>query len=181
MNPERRSSKEGSGVRLESVVIFYVVDTSIHSPRRTGVPVSRRAFRVRSLLCVRPWTSQGQGYTVLPLTGKLKDSHLLEVRRSVVLNPVRANRMDTPEAWTWSSYRATAGREAAHACLVVGRVLGQFSGKRAAAEKEYRQCVRQGIGRSVWHGVRGQAIWARTTDPDRPFSSKQSICPVFYD
>ncbi len=40
-----------------------------------------------------------------------KDSHLLEVCRYVVLNPVRARMVERPEVWKWSSYRATAGRE----------------------------------------------------------------------
>jgi len=87
-----------------------------------------------------------------------KDSHLLEVCRYVVLNPVRARIVEVPEAWKWSSYKATAGRGSAHPCLTVAWVLGQFSGKRITAEKEYRRFVSQGIGKSIWHEVRGQAI-----------------------
>ena len=87
-----------------------------------------------------------------------KDSHLLEVCRYVVLNPVRAKMAEVPEAWKWSSYRATAGRETGHPCLTKEWVLGQFSGKRAAAEKEYRKFVGWGIGKSIWHEVRGQAL-----------------------
>jgi len=87
-----------------------------------------------------------------------KDSHLLEVCRYVVLNPVRARMVEAPEEWRWGSYRATAGSEAGHPCLTTAWVLGQFGGKRAAAEREYRQFVRQGIGKSIWHEVRGQAI-----------------------
>jgi REP element-mobilizing transposase RayT len=87
-----------------------------------------------------------------------KDTHLLEVCRYVVLNPVRARMVEAPEAWKWSSYRATSGREARHPCLTTAWVLGQFGGKRVAAEKEYRQFVKGGIGRSIWHEVRGQAI-----------------------
>ncbi len=87
-----------------------------------------------------------------------KDSHLLEVCRYVVLNPVRAKMAEKPEAWKWSSYRATAGREAGHACLTKEWVLGQFGGKLAGAEKEYRLFVGWGIGKSIWHEVRGQAI-----------------------
>ena len=87
-----------------------------------------------------------------------KDSHLLEVCRYVVLNPVRARIVESPGAWKWSSYKATAGREAAYPCLTVEWVLGQFGGKRGTAEKEYRQFVRWGIGKSIWHEVRGQAL-----------------------
>ena len=42
-----------------------------------------------------------------------KDSHLLEVLRYVVLNPVRAGRAAGAHDWSWSSYRATAGLEPA--------------------------------------------------------------------
>ncbi len=38
-----------------------------------------------------------------------KESHLLEVCRYVVLNPVRAGMVKRPEQWRWSSFRATAG------------------------------------------------------------------------
>jgi REP element-mobilizing transposase RayT len=38
-----------------------------------------------------------------------KESHLLEVCRYVVLNPVRAKATETVERWKWSSYGATAG------------------------------------------------------------------------
>jgi putative transposase len=87
-----------------------------------------------------------------------KDSHLLEVCRYVVLNPVRAKMVAAPGEWKWSSYRATAGRESGHPCLTAAWVLGQFSGKRAAAEKKYREFVGWGIGKSIWHEVRGQAV-----------------------
>lgn len=88
-----------------------------------------------------------------------KDSHLLEVCRYVVLNPVRANMVEAPEAWKWSSYLATAGRAKAHPSLTTDWVLGQFSGKRGKAENEYRQFVKWGIGeQTIWTAVRGQAL-----------------------
>ena len=46
-----------------------------------------------------------------------KDSHLLEVCRYVVLNPVRAKMIEKPEEWKWSSYLATAGKTKPHPCL----------------------------------------------------------------
>ncbi len=88
-----------------------------------------------------------------------KDSHLLEVCRYVVLNPVRARMVERPEAWKWSSYRATAGREFPPPCLTTDWVLGQFSRKRAKAEQEYRQFVEWGIGKeSIWREVKGESI-----------------------
>jgi REP element-mobilizing transposase RayT len=96
-----------------------------------------------------------------------KDSHLLEVCRYVVLNPVRAKIVETPEAWKWSSYRATAGRESGHPCLTINWVLGQFSGKRGKEIQEYSQFVQAGIGKSLWHEVRGQAILGEETFADK--------------
>src|SRR5277367_747223 len=40
-----------------------------------------------------------------------KGTHLLELCRYVVLNPVRAIMVKRPEEWKWSSYKATASLE----------------------------------------------------------------------
>jgi hypothetical protein len=88
-----------------------------------------------------------------------KDTHLLEVCRYVVLNPVRAKMVEKPEDWRWSSYRATAGKEQPHPCLTTDWILGQFSRTRAKAEKEYRLFVRLGIWKeSIWTDVKGQVL-----------------------
>jgi len=88
-----------------------------------------------------------------------KDTHLLEVCRYVVLNPVRARMVEKPEDWRWSSYRATAGRESPPPCLTTDWILGQFSRKRAKAEQEYRQFVDWGIGKeTIWKAVKGQTL-----------------------
>lgn len=88
-----------------------------------------------------------------------KDSHLLEVCRYVVLNPVRAGMVEHPKDWKWSSYPATAGREQPHASLTISWVLGQFGRKQDVARKEYRRFVRWGIGQeSIWRDVKGQSI-----------------------
>ena len=88
-----------------------------------------------------------------------KDSHLLEVCRYVVLNPIRARMVERLDDWKWSSYRATAGKEQPHPCLTIDWVLGQFSRTIAEAEKEYRQFVKCGIGKeTIWNEVKGQSI-----------------------
>jgi hypothetical protein len=88
-----------------------------------------------------------------------KDSHLLEVCRYVVLNPVRARMVEHPDSWKWSSYRATSGKEEPHPCLTIDWVLGQFSSKRDKARKEYQQFVKWGIGEaSIWKDVKGQTL-----------------------
>ena len=97
-----------------------------------------------------------------------KDSHLLEVCRYVVLNPVRAKMIERPEDWKWSSYLATAGKAKPHPCLTTGWVLGQFNGKRGKAEQEYRQFVHWGIGqKTIWTEVRGQSLLGEDSFMDR--------------
>jgi REP element-mobilizing transposase RayT len=89
-----------------------------------------------------------------------KDSHLLEACRYVVLNPVRAERVQRPEEWIWSSYGATAGRTKPHACLVVEWVLGQFGSEKKRAEAVYRRFVRDGMGvESIWSRVRVGSVF----------------------
>ena len=80
-----------------------------------------------------------------------KESHLLEVCRYVVLNPVRAKAVDHPGRWKWSSYGGTAGIGKPHPALTTDWVLGQFNDRRAAAEKRYREFVRDGLGAASIH------------------------------
>lgn len=88
-----------------------------------------------------------------------KDSHLLEVARYIVLNPVRAGLTDKPETWAWSSYRATAGDEKPHPCLTVDWILSQFGMKKKTAMAKYRRFVQEGIKQeSVWKDLRGQSL-----------------------
>ena len=88
-----------------------------------------------------------------------KDSHLLEACRYVVLNPVRAERVERPEHWVWSSYGATAGRMKPHPCLVTDWILGQFGSERRGAEAGYRKFIRDGIrAESIWNSVRAQSV-----------------------
>ena len=88
-----------------------------------------------------------------------KESHLLEVCRYVVLNPVRARVINKPEEWKWSSYRATAGMEKSHFCLTRDWILGQFSGRRRQAKKRYKEFVESGAGEErIWKNVKGQSI-----------------------
>ena len=88
-----------------------------------------------------------------------KGSHLLEVCRYVVLNPVRAKAVERPEEWRWSSYRGTSGMEKPHPCLTIDWVLEQFSTRKGTAEKKYREFVEAGIGEvAIWKKVKGGSI-----------------------
>jgi hypothetical protein len=88
-----------------------------------------------------------------------KESHLLEVCRYVVLNPVRAKAADMPEEWAWSSYHATSGIAKPHVCLSRDWILGQFAERRKAAEKRYKEFVISGIGdNGLWRELKGQTL-----------------------
>ena len=89
-----------------------------------------------------------------------KESHLLEVTRYVVLNPVRAKMVKTPAEWKWSSYKATAGMEAAPEFLFEDWILGRFCKKKAEAQRRYRQFVGRGIRKkgSPFDGVAAQIV-----------------------
>jgi len=88
-----------------------------------------------------------------------KDSHLLEVCRYVVLNPVRAKAVEKPEMWKWSSYKATGGIEKPYPCLTTDWILNQFGPTRRIAERAYRKFVKDGIKQeSIWKAVRAQSI-----------------------
>lgn len=93
-----------------------------------------------------------------------KDSHLLEVCRYVVLNPLRARIVESPEQWIWSSYIATAGWKKPHVCLETDWILKQFASERKAAEIAYRKFVREGIRtESIWKKVRAQSVLGEDT------------------
>jgi REP element-mobilizing transposase RayT len=88
-----------------------------------------------------------------------KQSHLLELTRYVVLNPVRAGATQTAAQWPWSSYRATAGMAPAPSWLQVAWVLSNFGGDEAVARAAYREFVADGVeSDSPWQSLRGQ-IW----------------------
>jgi putative transposase len=69
-----------------------------------------------------------------------KESHLLELCRYLVLNPVRAGLVRRPGDWPWSNYQATAaGRRSDW--LEVNWTLAQFGSDRSLARQEYRRFV----------------------------------------
>ena len=94
-----------------------------------------------------------------------RESHLLEVARYVVRNPVRAGMVKSAEEWPWSSYRATAGLEPAPAWLDASFLLETFGARRAAAAARYREFVADGAAASYdpWGQVLGQIYLGSAT------------------
>jgi hypothetical protein len=56
-----------------------------------------------------------------------QNADLLELARYIVLNPVRAGMVHQPGAWSWSSYRATAGEEETPPFLTTHWLLRAFA------------------------------------------------------
>lgn len=83
-----------------------------------------------------------------------RESHLLELARYVVLNPVRAGMVEKPENYRWSSLLATLGLAPAPSWLRPEAVVAPF-GTRA----RYLEFVRQGRGAaSPWEALRGTLL-----------------------
>ncbi len=88
-----------------------------------------------------------------------RDSHLLELCRYVVLNPVRARMVRSAKDWPWSSYRATAGLSRAHAVLSMDWILGNFGRREKIAQEKYRAFVLAGKGQpSPWEKLKNQVF-----------------------
>ncbi len=87
-----------------------------------------------------------------------RESHLLELARYVVLNPVRAKMVRSARDWPWSSYRATSGQVEAPEFLHTDWILAQFDSNRDRAARAYRRFVRQGRGIDVWEGLRAGSL-----------------------
>ena len=85
-----------------------------------------------------------------------KDGYLLELCRYIVLNPVGAGMVETPDVWKWSSYRATAGLDPVPELLSSDWILAQFAPSRRKAQRLYRQFVLSGMTKeSPWKEVKG--------------------------
>lgn len=89
-----------------------------------------------------------------------KESHLLELCRYVVLNPVRAGMVSSPQKWRWSSYRATGGNTKRESYLTTDWILGQFGKTKPEARIKYLQFVKDGMteNEAPWEKLKGQVI-----------------------
>lgn len=75
-----------------------------------------------------------------------KEAYLLELTRYVVLNPLRANMVESLDDWRWSSYRYTTGLEETPLWFDSNWLLSQFDSQRDKAINDYRQFVMAGKG-----------------------------------
>jgi len=82
-----------------------------------------------------------------------KERYLLELCRYIVLNPVRAGIVNDVEAWAWSSYCASIGKETRPKWLEIDWLLTQFGNRRKDAVKTYIAFVHEGLNKS---GIMGQ-------------------------
>jgi REP element-mobilizing transposase RayT len=97
-----------------------------------------------------------------------KDAHLLELCRYIVLNPVRAGMVPTPDEWNWSSYRFTLLVNKRPELLTTDWILGQFSDSRAQAQNQYRVFVENGLKAPCpWNSLKGQVFYGSDFFVDR--------------
>jgi putative transposase len=84
---------------------------------------------------------------------------LLELARYIVLNPVRAKMVKTPERYPWSSYRPMQGLAPVPPAIATEWILEQFASTRATARRRYAKFVHDGIGApSPWDKIKGQVL-----------------------
>jgi REP element-mobilizing transposase RayT len=80
-----------------------------------------------------------------------RESHLLELARYVVLNPLRTRMVAAAEDYRWPSLRATVGLSPVPSWLTPGGLLARFG-----SSSRYLEFVREGVGAgSPWIALRG--------------------------
>jgi hypothetical protein len=72
------------------------------------------------------------------------ETHLLELARYVVLNPVRAGLCESPAQWVWSSYRPTLGIDPKPDLLTPARILEHFGPGPNTARIRFATFVQEG-------------------------------------
>ncbi|MGA6827823.1 REP-associated tyrosine transposase [Nitrospira sp. NS4] len=88
-----------------------------------------------------------------------QEPYLLELARYIVLNPVRAKMVKSPERYAWSSYRPMVGLAPVPPALETEWVLAQFGSTKATARKRYAEFVQDGVGvPGPWDEVKGQVL-----------------------
>jgi putative transposase len=81
------------------------------------------------------------------------ESHLLELTRYIVLNPVRAGACDHPGEWRWSSYAETVGFRDRPAYLQTAWLLSLFDRDASTARRRYAEFVASAPPRYFGRGL----------------------------
>lgn len=85
-----------------------------------------------------------------------KDAYLLELSRYVVLNPVRANMVQSLDDWPWSSWHVMTGKAAPPDWLYTDALLAMFAKQATVAREKYVKFVFQGKSVPVWDKLSNQ-------------------------
>lgn len=85
-----------------------------------------------------------------------RDSHLLELCRYIVLNPVRAGMVEEAGEWRWSSHNDVLRGRSDGGWLAVDALLDLFSPWRKDALDQYVRFVAEGVCERPWELLRGQ-------------------------
>lgn len=85
-----------------------------------------------------------------------KDAYLLELSRYIVLNPVRAKIVDSPDEWLWSSWHNMVARKSSPKWLATDALLHCFSHDRPQAIAAYITFVGDGVNKKIWDELQHQ-------------------------
>ena len=85
-----------------------------------------------------------------------KDAYLMELSRYVVLNPVRAKMVKSPDEWPWSSYCYTTGLFDSPPWLATDATLRYFASDRDEAILRFARFVAEGVGVNIWEHLKQQ-------------------------
>lgn len=86
-----------------------------------------------------------------------EDAYLLELSRYIVLNPVKAYKVNQADDWHWSSYRSTTGNTPSPEWLSSDYLLAQFGKDRMEAIKRYKAFVIAGLKNGpIWGQISNQ-------------------------
>ncbi|MFB1034895.1 MAG: hypothetical protein QMC38_06070 [Sinobacterium sp.] len=78
-----------------------------------------------------------------------KDAYLLALCRYIVLNPVRANMVNSPEEWPWSSWHCMLGNVESPVWLSTDTLPVQFAKNRQDAIQCYIDFVEVAVSETV--------------------------------
>lgn len=78
-----------------------------------------------------------------------RDNYLIPLSRYVHLNPVKANIVQMPEQYKWSSYPGYIGKSKEDAWIEYSWVLSKFSENRKKAGNKYKEYVEEGLKEKI--------------------------------